>query len=90
MNNEPFKKFMEICQENYPLITFLFGKFIDFDEKFCFNIQGGLTYSKCAIIRAYRKNKGYIAQLRYSLCDEKKSRTNGKEDELWITHICFI
>ena len=22
------------------------GKFIDFDEKFCFNIQGGLTYSK--------------------------------------------
>ena len=46
MNNEPFKKFMEICQENYPLITFLFGKFIDFDEKFCFNIQGGLTYSK--------------------------------------------
>ena len=23
-----------------------FGKFIDFDEKFCFNIQGGLTYSK--------------------------------------------
>lgn len=43
MNNEPFKKFMEICQENYPLITILFGKFIDFDEKFCFNIQGGLT-----------------------------------------------
>ena len=37
MNNEPFKKFMEICQENYPLITFLFGKFIDFGEKFCFN-----------------------------------------------------
>ena len=31
MNNEPFKKFMEICQENYPLITFLFGKFIDFE-----------------------------------------------------------
>lgn len=46
MNSEPFKKFMEICQENYPLITFLFGEFIDFDEKFCFNIQGGLTYSK--------------------------------------------
>ena len=46
MNNEPFKKFMEICKENYPLITFLFGKFIDFGEKFCFNIQGGLTYSK--------------------------------------------
>ena len=64
MNNEPFKKFMEICQENYPLITILFGKFIDFDEKFCFNIQ--------VIIRAYRKNRGYIAQLRYSLCDEKK------------------
>lgn len=46
MNNEPFKKFIEICQENYPLITFLFGEFIDFDEKFYFNIQGGLTYSK--------------------------------------------
>ncbi len=40
MNNEPFKKFMEIYQENYPLITILFGEFIDFDEKFCFNIQG--------------------------------------------------
>lgn len=46
MNNEPFKKFIEICQENYPLITFLFGEFIDFGEKFYFNIQGGLTYSK--------------------------------------------
>mgnify|MGYP000404581728 CR=1 FL=1 len=46
MNNEPFKKFMEIYQENYPLITILFGKFIDFDEKFCFSIQGRLTYSK--------------------------------------------
>lgn len=46
MNNKPFKKFIEICQENYPLITFLFGEFIDFDEKFYFNIQGGLTYSK--------------------------------------------
>ena len=50
MNNEPFKKFMEICQENYPLITILFGKFIDFDEKFCFNIQGGLTYSAAAML----------------------------------------
>lgn len=39
MNNEPFKKFMEICQENYPLITILFGKFIDFDEKFCFTFK---------------------------------------------------